>query len=147
MMGDATANHYRFRLRRRCKNSEVTKAQQMNISWNVYNASCPTRQVLDCISDKWAVLVIWCLLERDRRSGELRRDIEGISQKMLTQTLRALERDGLVRRDIFATVPPKVDYALTPLGRSLGQVVDQLRQWSEQHIEEVLQSRRRFDVS
>lgn len=122
----------------------MTKATPEKIVWNVYKASCPTRQVLDCIADKWAVLIIGCLLERGRRSGELRRDIEGISQKMLTQTLRALERDGLVQRVVFASVPPRVDYALTPLGESLGQIVDQLRQWSERHVEDVLQSQERF---
>lgn len=114
-------------------------------AWNVYKASCPTRQVLNCISDKWAVLIIGCLLEHDRRSSELRRDIEGISQKMLTQTLRALERDGLVRREVFPSVPPRVDYSLTPLGRSLGQIVDQLRQWSEQNVEEVMEAQGAFD--
>lgn len=115
------------------------------ISWDVYKVTCPTRQVLDCIANKWAVLVIGCLLERSRRTGELRRDIEGISQKMLTQTLRALERDGLVRRDVIPTVPPRVDYALTPLGISLGNIVRQLSLWSEGHIEEILDSQARFD--
>jgi DNA-binding HxlR family transcriptional regulator len=101
--------------------------------------------VLDCIADKWSVLVLGCLLERGRRSGELRREIEGISQKMLTQTLRALERDGLVHRQVFPSVPPRVEYSLTPLGSSLGQIVDQLRQWSEQNVEEILQSQQAFD--
>lgn len=114
--------------------------------WDAYKVTCPTRQVLDCISDKWAVLIVGCLLERSRRTGELRREIEGISQKTLTQTLRALERDGLVRRDVFPSVPPRVDYSLTPLGQSLGQIVDQLRQWSEQHIELVLHSQEQFDA-
>ncbi|KRA84562.1 HxlR family transcriptional regulator [Altererythrobacter sp. Root672] len=117
-----------------------------NVRWNVYQATCPTRQVLNCISDKWAVLIVGCLLERGRRSGELRRDIEGISQKMLTQTLRALERDGLVHREVFPSVPPRVDYSLTPLGQSLGQIVDQLRQWSEQHVEQVLLCQEQFDA-
>lgn len=117
------------------------------IPWNVYRASCPTRQVLNCISDKWAVLVIGCLLERERRSGELLREIEGISQKMLTQTLRALERDGLVHREVFPSVPPRVDYSLTALGQSLAGIVDQLRQWSEQHVEQVLHSQEQFDAT
>lgn len=116
------------------------------IPWDAYKVTCPTRQVLNCISDKWAVLVVGCLVERGRRSGELRREIEGISQKMLTQTLRALERDGLVRREVFPSVPPRVDYSLTPLGRSLGQIVDQLRQWAERNIEEVLQSQEHYDA-
>ncbi|MBO9516591.1 MAG: helix-turn-helix transcriptional regulator [Porphyrobacter sp.] len=122
------------------------KAETQNTDWNVFRTNCPTRQVLNCISDKWAVLVVGCLLERDRRSGELRREIEGISQKMLTQTLRALERDGLVHREVFPSVPPRVDYSLTPLGQSLGQIVDQLRQWSEEHIEQVLHCQEQFDA-
>jgi DNA-binding HxlR family transcriptional regulator len=113
--------------------------------WNVYKVTCPTRQVLDCISDKWAVLVVGCLLERGRRTGELRRAIEGISQKMLTQTLRTLERDGLVQRQVFPSVPPKVEYTLTPLGRSLAEIVDRLRLWAEENVEAVLQSQSSFD--
>lgn len=124
----------------------MIKAETQKKPWNVYKASCPTRQVLNCISDKWSVLIIGCLRERDRRAGELRRDIEGISQKMLTQTLRALERDGLVGREVFASVPPRVDYSLTPLGQSLSQIVDQLRQWSEQNVEQVLQAQGKFDA-
>ncbi len=116
-------------------------------AWNVYQATCPTRKVLDCIADKWAVLIIGCLLERSRRTGELRRDIEGVSQKMLTQTLRSLERDGLVRREVHASVPPQVRYALTPLGLSLGQIVDQMRVWSEQNIEAVLHSQTEYDAA
>lgn len=117
------------------------------IAWDAYKITCPTRQVLNCISDKWAVLVVGCLLERNRRTGEIRREIEGISQKMLTQTLRALERDGLVRREVFPSVPPRVDYSLTQLGQSLGQIVDQLRHWSERNIEEVLKSQERYDAN
>lgn len=114
-------------------------------SWNVYKADCPTRQVLDCIADKWALLIVASLLERSQRTGELRRGIEGISQKMLTQTLRALERDGIVRRDLFPSVPPRVDYELTPLGQALAAIVDQLRGWSEANIEAVLASQAAFD--
>ncbi len=124
----------------------MTKTEPPKMPWNVYKASCPTRQVLNCISDKWAVLVMGCLLERSRRSGELRRDIEGISQKMLTQTLRALERDGLVHREVFPSIPPRVNYSLTPLGKSLGQIVDQLRQWSEHHVEKILYSQEQYDA-
>lgn len=124
----------------------MTKAGPPPVRWNAFRETCPTRQVLDGISGKWAVLVIGCLLVRSRRNGELLREIDGISQKMLTQTLRVLERDGLVHRHVFASVPPKVDYSLTSLGQSLGEVVDQLRQWSEHNIAEVLHSRRRFDM-
>jgi DNA-binding HxlR family transcriptional regulator len=116
-------------------------------AWNPYLATCPTRQVLDCIADKWAVLVLGLLLGGTRRFGELRRDIQGVSQKMLTQTLRSLERDGIVRREVYATVPPKVEYSLTTLGESLATTLDALRIWAEQNIEDVLQHRETFDAA
>ena len=114
-------------------------------AWNVFQATCPTRTILECISDKWAVLVVGLLMGGTRRFGELRRGIEGVSQKMLTQTLRALERDGLVRRKVFAAVPPKVEYTLTPLGHSLAHLVDALRIWAEANVDQVLQSRDLYD--
>lgn len=113
--------------------------------WNPYLATCPTRQVLDCVADKWAVLIMGLLLGGTRRFGELRRDIEGVSQKMLTQTLRSLERDGIIDREVFASVPPKVVYSLTPLGESLATTLDELRLWAEQNIEDVLRHRQSFD--
>lgn len=115
-------------------------------AWDVYKATCPTRLVLNCIADKWAVLVVGMLLGGTRRFGELRKSIEGVSQKMLTQTLRSLERDGIVSRRVFASVPPKVEYTLTPLGLSLARIVDELRQWSESNIEQVLDSQQQFDT-
>lgn len=114
-------------------------------AWNVFQATCPTRKVLECISDKWAVLVVGLLMGGTRRFGELRRGIEGVSQKMLTQTLRALERDGIVQRKVYASVPPRVDYTLTPLGRSLSHLVDALRIWAEANVDQVLQSQRLYD--
>ena len=114
--------------------------------WDVFRASCPTRLVLSRIADKWAALIVSQLLEGPRRPASLRRTIEGVSQKMLTQTLRALERDGLVVRKTINLMPAHVEYALTPLGESLGQVVDQLRIWSETHVEIIEESRRLFDA-
>jgi DNA-binding HxlR family transcriptional regulator len=114
-------------------------------AWDVYKLSCPTRQVLDCIADKWAALVVGLLLGGTRRFGEMRKAIEGVSQKMLTQTLRNLERDGMVSRRVYATVPPKVEYSLTPLGLSLARIVDDLRVWSESNIEVVLASQQAYD--
>ncbi|MBN9447180.1 MAG: helix-turn-helix transcriptional regulator, partial [Bosea sp.] len=84
-----------------------------------FNAQCPTRRVLDRIGDKWAVLILILLEKEMLRFNELRRRIDSISQKMLSQTLKSLERDGLISRRVFATVPVTVEYALTPLGRTL----------------------------
>ena len=115
--------------------------------WDVYNKNCPTRLVLDRIADKWTVLVIGSLMHGTKRFGELRREIGGISQKMLTQTLRGLERDGLVNRKIYPSVPPKVEYSLTSLGSTLVKVLEDIRIWSEQNIEQVLQSQEKYDLS
>lgn len=114
-------------------------------AWNTFEAACPTRLVLNRIADKWTVLVISSLVEDTKRFSLLRREIGGISQKMLTQTLRGLERDGLVIRTIYPTVPPKVEYKLTPLGRTLVKLLDGIRTWSETNIEEVLQAQTMYD--
>ncbi len=113
--------------------------------WNVYDAACPTRLVLNRITDKWTVLAVNALAQDTKRFSTLQREIGGVSQKMLTQTLRGLERDGLVTRTIYPTVPPKVEYTLTPLGRTLLGLVDAIRVWSENHIEGVLQAQKLYD--
>jgi DNA-binding HxlR family transcriptional regulator len=123
----------------------VTNAKIKPPSWNPYLATCPTRQVLDCVADKWAVLIVGLLTQGPQRFGELRRNIEGVSQKVLTQTLRSLERDGIIHRAVFASVPPKVEYSLTPMGGSLASTLDELRVWAEQHIEDVIRHRTSFD--
>ncbi|RDJ20617.1 transcriptional regulator [Bosea caraganae] len=110
-----------------------------------FDAKCPTRQVLDRIGDRWAVLILISLEQRTMRFNELRRRIEAISQKMLSQTLKSLERDGLVNRKVFATVPVTVEYSLTPLGRTLSQTVHALTLWAETHIGEVAQAQQRYD--
>lgn len=112
---------------------------------NAYDANCPTRQVLDRIADKWAVLVLGLLADGPVRFNRLRRSIDGLSQKMLSQTLKSLERDGLVHRRAIATVPVTVEYSITPLGRTLAQTVDALRIWAEAHIAEVQKAQRRYD--
>lgn len=94
---------------------------------------CPTREVLDRVGDKWSVLVIVLLGQRTHRFNELHRAVEGISQRMLTLTVRALERDGLVSRTVYATVPPRVDYQLTELGRTLLVPLDALHAWAVTH--------------
>lgn len=108
-------------------------------------ARCPSRDLLAQIADKWTVLVLGILIERTTRFNELRRRVEGISQKMLTQTLRGLERRGLVARVIYAEVPPRVEYSLTPLGRSLVKVLGALTDWAETHTEQVMAAQQRFD--
>ena len=115
------------------------------MKWDVYNERCPTRMVLDRIADKWTVLIVGALEEKTKRFGELRREVGGVSQKMLTQTLRGLERDGVVVRTVYASVPPKVEYSLTQLGRTLVRILEEIRKWSEQNIEDVLRARDDFD--
>lgn len=110
--------------------------------YNVYQVNCPTRRVLDILSDKWTSLVIVALGEGTKRFQQLRREIEGVSQKMLTQTLRTLEQDGLVTRVAYPTIPPKVEYSLTRLGRTLTEPLASLHAWSEKHVEEIEAARK-----
>ncbi len=114
--------------------------------YNAWSAQCPARQILAQIADKWTVLVLGVLLERTTRFNELRRRVQGISQKMLTQTLRDLERRGMVKREIFPEVPPRVEYSLTPLGRSLVKVLDSVADWAEAHVVQVLEAQKNFDM-
>ena len=114
-------------------------------NWDVYSADCPTRKVLDRVADKWAVLVLGLLSKEPVRFNQLRRKIEGVSQKMLSQTLKSLERDGLVHRKAIPTVPVTVEYSITPLGRTLVETVDGLRIWAETHMGEVQKSQNRYD--
>lgn len=101
---------------------------------NPYLQGCPTRRILDRIADRWTVLTIGALSDGPLRFTELARQVEGISQKMLTQTLRGLERDGLVTRTVFAEVPPRVEYNLTEAGRSLRNPLKALEEWSIAHF-------------
>ena len=112
-----------------------------NLQYNVYAERCPTRQALDRIADKWTALIVGLLAGRPHRFGELRRGIEGISHKVLTQVLRSLERDGLVARRILDGVPPRVEYSLTPTGATLIEPLAAIRAWAETHIEEILAAR------
>ena len=116
-------------------------------NWNAYAHACPTRMVLDRIADKWAVLVLGLLGDGPVRFNQLRRQIEGISQKMLSQTLKSLERDGLVSRRATPTVPVTVEYSITPLGETLSATVDSLRIWAETHMEQVLLSQQQYDAA
>lgn len=113
--------------------------------WNAYAAACPTRLVLDRIADKWTVLILGLLLQQPLRFNALLREIEGLSQKVLSQTLKRLERDGLVTRTVFPTVPVSVEYAITPLGRTLAAAMHSLVDWAHANIEAVLAAQRRYD--
>ena len=107
--------------------------------------SCPVREVLDRVGDTWSLLVVINLQPRPVRFNALRRMIEGISQRMLTVTLRSLERDGLVRRTVRPTTPPEVEYSLTELGQSIAVPVGALGQWAAQNRDRLVAARRAFD--
>lgn len=113
---------------------------------NVYSAACPSRQALDRLADKWTVLIVGALERGPLRFGELRDAIDGVSEKMLTQTLRSLERDGLVERRDHHTLPPHVDYRLTELGRTLTEPVAAVRAWAERYIVDVENARATNDA-
>ncbi len=120
-------------------------ALKISNSWDAYQAQCPTRLMLNRIADKWTVLVLGLLEQETKRFSTLQREIGGISQKMLTQTLRGLERDGLIQRRVYPSVPPKVEYTITPLGNTLVGLLAAIRLWSETHIEAVLAAQSVYD--
>jgi len=117
----------------------------MQHAYDVYEDRCPTRLVLDRLADKWAVLILDRLQGGPVRFNHIRRDIKGISQKVLSQTLKRLERDGLISRSVFATVPVTVEYALTPLGRTLTDTISALAHWAEDNMDAVLAAQRTYD--
>ncbi len=101
--------------------------------------------ILSMVGDKWTVMIVMVLRQQPRRFNELKRTIGGISQQMLTRTLKALERDGIIVRTVHPTVPPQVEYALTPLGHSLSEPVYELGEWAQDHLDEIEQNRSRYD--
>jgi DNA-binding HxlR family transcriptional regulator len=107
---------------------------------------CEVRQILDRVADKWSLLAIALLDGRTLRFTELRRKIDGISQRMLTVTLRQLERDGLVTRTVYPVVPPRVEYELTPLGKTLHATIQSLVAWTEDHQAEIAAARTAYDA-
>jgi DNA-binding HxlR family transcriptional regulator len=109
---------------------------------SVLNCDCPSQRVLELITRKWTALIIAVLAEGTHRYSELQNRIQGVSQKVLTETLRALERDGLVTRIVHAEIPPRVEYSLTELGRSLKQILVPVCRWAEEHLHEVEAFRR-----
>ena len=124
---------------------DTTEKPLKEISYCAFSAKCPTRLVLNRIADKWTVLVVILLQSETKRFSQLQREIGGISQKMLTQTLRGLERDGLVTRTVYATVPPKVEYALTPLGHTLKDLLYAVKTWSETNMKEIQTAQKSYD--
>jgi DNA-binding HxlR family transcriptional regulator len=122
------------------------RREQAKREYDAFLAGCPTRQLLSTLTDKWAALVIAALADGPQRHSELARRIAGVSQKMLTQTLRTLERDGLLTRTVTASVPVRVDYELTPLGHELTPVMAAIKTWAETHMDRVFQARARFDA-
>ena len=112
---------------------------------NIFRANCLSRHVLQLIADQWTPLVIYALEEGTMRFGQLLKRIDGISQKMLTQTLRAMEHNGLVQRVVYPVVPPVVEYSLTPLGQTLIEPMNALRLWAYGHLQEVAHARTMYD--
>lgn len=114
---------------------------------NPFNADCPSQDILALIGSKWSMLLMCILRDGPTRPGELARRAGGISQKMLTQTLRELERHGIVSRHDHGTVPPRVEYALTPLGESLASLVGQIESWVKSHYPRLTSAARSYDSS
>jgi DNA-binding HxlR family transcriptional regulator len=106
---------------------------------------CDWREVVDLIGDKWTVLILKALCHKQLRYSALHRAVPGISQKVLTASLRQLERDGIIKRTVHPVVPPKVEYEMTALGFSVFEVVDALREWSEGHLSDIEAARVRYD--
>ncbi|MEV0941651.1 winged helix-turn-helix transcriptional regulator [Micromonospora wenchangensis] len=123
----------------------VTRPSTPGAGGDPYLAGCATRRILDRIGDRWTVLIVGILGDGDARFSELRRRIDGISQKMLTQTLRGLERDGLVRRTVYPEVPVRVEYALTEAGWTLLEPLRALQIWSIEHLSDIAASQDAYD--
>jgi DNA-binding HxlR family transcriptional regulator len=115
------------------------------IEWDLRNG-CEVRQILDRVADKWSLLAIALLEQQTLRFGELQKRIDGISQRMLTVTLRQLERDGLVTRTVYPVVPPRVEYSLTALGCTLLSTIQSLVTWTEDHQAEIAAARAEYDA-
>jgi DNA-binding HxlR family transcriptional regulator len=118
----------------------------MQLPPDAFARDCASRVVLDRIGDRWTVLVVVALAEGRLRFSQLRARIEGITPKVMTQTLRALERDGIITREVFAEVPPRVEYELTDLGRDLLAPIDAIRLWAEQHASRIVANREVHDT-
>jgi DNA-binding HxlR family transcriptional regulator len=122
--------------------------RQMFEEWvAVHGRNCPSRTVIEVLANKWALYVLGAIrrYERPMRFSELRRLLDGITQKMLTQTLRLLERDGLIRREVYPTVPPRVEYGLTPLGVDVGRLTNAVAEWAVENVDQIFAARAAYD--
>ncbi|RZS32235.1 HxlR family transcriptional regulator [Herbihabitans rhizosphaerae] len=125
----------------------AAQRDEQRAAYDAFLAGCPTHQLVARISDKWVTLILCALTDGPKRYSDIGRRIAGVSQKMLTQTLRSLERDGLIERTVTPSVPVRVDYELTALGESLLSVVAAIKDWAESHIEHVNDARARYDAT
>jgi DNA-binding HxlR family transcriptional regulator len=124
---------------------QKSASRQSGREGNVFDPGCPARAVLEVLAEKWALLLVHMLANGPARTSELRRRIGGISDKMLVQTLRRLERNGFVERRAFPEVPPRVEYSLTALGSSLSEPITTLDRWVERHLPDIDFAQRAFD--
>ena len=115
-----------------------------NIEFTVFAETCPSRKVLEIISNKWTILIIQKISQRPFRFGELRKEIGGISKKVLTESLRSLERNGFLLREEFDVIPLKVEYSITTLGFDLNKIFAQITKWSEDHITQILEAQKNY---
>ena len=125
---------------------KVIESVQKRIRGNLQVAECPSRSVLEHVTSRWGALVLLLLMDRTQRFSELARGIGGVSEKMLAQTLKALEADGLLLRTVYPTIPPKVEYSLTRLGGEVALHVKALTDWVEEHTSEILENRSKRDA-
>ena len=127
---------------------ETTRIPQDDLPANILASACPSRTVMRHLTDRWTPLIVAALSEQPvARFGELKAMIQGVSPKVLTQTLRSMERDGLVERRVTASIPPRVDYELTALGTTLIEPMTALRHWAQDNMQAVLESRERYDAA
>ncbi len=120
-------------------------AEQENFQQTIFDMRYGSREVLSLMAEKWTILVLSALVYGVKRHGELKREIHGISQKMLTQTLRNLERDGLVERKAYQITPPHVEYTLTPLGETFGELLKGICTWAEEYYDQIQLAREKYE--
>lgn len=126
----------------------TTRTPQDDLPANILASACPSRTVMRHLTDRWTPLIVAALSEQPvARFGELKAMIQGVSPKVLTQTLRSMERDGLIERRVTASVPPRVDYELTALGTTLIEPMTALRHWAQDNMQAVLEARERYDAA